>query len=472
MVITVEDYKQIRQLYLSGTSQRAIAKQLNISRNTVAKYCAGSFVPWERKTPQRESTVVTAEVVHFIKACLDVDAHEPNKKQHHTAKRIYDRLVTERGFTGGESTIRAKVKELRGSQVKAFIPLVFSPGEAMQVDWGVAQVYLSGKRTTVYVFCARLCFSCAPFVIAFLRQNKESFSEAVVRTFIFFDGASEKIIFDNDRVAVKEGFGMHAKMQTGYTALSAHYGFDALFCNPAAGHEKGLVEGLVGWARRNILVPVPRVESIDELNQSLEQRCLAYRNHQVRGKKSSVGDMYTEEKEFLRPLPRYELETARCSNVRVSAYATVRFDTNDYSVPTTYCSRTVSVKGYAQTVKVYYQGNLIASHHRCFEKYQSIYTLEHYLPLLESRSRAVFNAKPVRDILPKEFLSWLKESTASHKELMDLLYRCVDQGWKHVWHNTNMKKTASLPADNITVDTVNLGKYDELLTLYRSGVCQ
>ena len=110
MVITVEDYKKIRQMYLDGISQRQIARQLHISRNTVAKYCEGCAVPWERKVPERETSILTEDVVAFIQACLDEDEHENLKKQRHTAKRIYARLVAEKRFVGGESTVRRKVK--------------------------------------------------------------------------------------------------------------------------------------------------------------------------------------------------------------------------------------------------------------------------------------------------------------------------------------------------------------------------
>ena len=109
----MSDYEQIRKRYLAGESQRSIAKSLGISRNTVAKYCKGAAVPWERKTPERDSTVLTDEVSAFILSCLEEDQQVSFKKQKHTAKRIYDRLVAEKGFTGGESTIRRKVKELK-----------------------------------------------------------------------------------------------------------------------------------------------------------------------------------------------------------------------------------------------------------------------------------------------------------------------------------------------------------------------
>lgn len=133
-------------------------------------------------------------------------------------------------------------------------------------------MYINGDRQTVNLFCARLCSSCQPMVLAYRRQNEESFLDAFIQTFEPFGGVPEKAIFDNGKAAVKDGFGAHARKQAGYTALSAHYGFDALFCNPAEGHEKGLAEGLVGWARRNIFVPIPRVSDYSELNDILAER--------------------------------------------------------------------------------------------------------------------------------------------------------------------------------------------------------
>ena len=175
----------------------------------------------------------------FVRNCLEEDAHSP-KKQHHTAKRIYDRLVEELGFTGGETTVRRLVSQLRENPQEAFVPLAFPPGDAIQIDFGEATVYLSGVKTVVNLFCARLCYSGAPLVLAYRRQNEESFLDALIQVFQHFGGVPKRVIFDNGKVAVKDGFGAHARKQAGYAALAAHYGFEAIFCNPASGNEKAL----------------------------------------------------------------------------------------------------------------------------------------------------------------------------------------------------------------------------------------
>ncbi|MEI6157729.1 MAG: helix-turn-helix domain-containing protein [Atribacterota bacterium] len=133
-MIKVDQYQLIRELYVEkGLSQRAIARKLNLSRNTVNKYCHGEVFPWEEKTRHRKKVVILPPVEEFIRNCLSEDETAP-KKQRHTAKRIYDRLVNEMGFTGGESTIRQYVREFKKKSAPVFLPLEFSPGEAIQVD--------------------------------------------------------------------------------------------------------------------------------------------------------------------------------------------------------------------------------------------------------------------------------------------------------------------------------------------------
>lgn len=448
MVITMQDYYEIRKRFLAGESQRKIAKSMGISRNTVKKYCEGNAVPWERKVPERESTILTESTVDFIRQCLEEDAKEGLKKQSHTAKRIYDRLVEEKGFAGGESTVRAKVHEIKENEPKAFIPLQFDPGEAIQVDWGEAQVYLSGKKTKINIFCARLCYSCRPIVLAYHRQNEESFLDAVVRIFDTIGGVPSKVIFDNGKVAVKDGFGLHAKAQAGYTALTAHYGFEAVFCNPAEGHEKGLVEGLVGWSRRNILVPVPRVTDITLLNELLLSRCLKYESHSIKGKPSSVGTMFNIEKEALQRLPGYHFEIAKSANVRVNAFSTVRFRMNNYSVPIKYVGMLVGVKGYPETVEIYYKGELIASHSRCFSRDNNVYQLEHYMPLLEKRKRAILNAAPVKQNIPPEVLEEMKHLNGNYSRMVEIL------------HSFSQKEQPI--KDPVKILQVDLHQYDQL----------
>ena len=462
MVITVEIYKQIRKMRLEGMSQRQIAAVLHISRNTVKKYWDGDSVPWERKDYSREASVLTENVVAFVRKCLDEDTHSP-KKQHHTARRIYDRLVAECGFAGGETTVRRLVKELRQKTQEAFVPLAFPAGDALQIDWGEATVYLNGVKTTVNLFCARLCYSGAPMVLAYRRQNEESFLDALVQVFQYFGGVPKRVIFDNGKVAVKDGFGAHARKQAGYAALAAHYGFEAVFCNPASGNEKGLVEGLVGYIRRNVCVPVPKAENMEDLNQMLREKCQQYLSHQIRGKESNVGTMLAQEKIQLYPLPGYPFDPCKRTCGRVDRFCTVRFDTNNYSVPTEYCGREVAVKAGPETVSIYFEGQCIAQHCRCFERKQYIYVLEHYLPILEKKGRAIFYARPVQETLPEYFIQWLRQQHLTPKELVEILSRCRNEDCETIMSETACHIAPAKIEDTVVVQAVDLHVYDTFL---------
>ena len=150
------------------------------------------------------------------------------------------------------------------------------------------------------------------------------------------------------------------------------------------------------------------MQSLSELNRLLMERCREYGEHRIQGRPATVGSMLRDEKTALRPLPKYPFETAKSRNVRVSPTSTVRFNTNDYSVPVEYAGQTVGVKGYSEKVEVYSGGKLIAEHERCFDKHQSIYKIEHYIPLLEQRGRAILNAAPVRQTVPSEIFARLR----------------------------------------------------------------
>ncbi|MDD2402862.1 MAG: IS21 family transposase [Clostridia bacterium] len=485
MIIEVDIYAAIRTKFSEGESIRSISKNLRISRQTVKKYCEGEFHPEMRKTYEREPDVITEDVKAFILNCFKEDGNEKLKKQKHTAKRIYDRLVAEKEFKGSCSTIRATVRVLKGERSvppQSNVPLSYEPGEAIQIDWGEATIYLGGQKTKVNTFCARLCYSCDIFVQAFKSANQETFLEAQQLMFDYFGGIPRKVIFDNAKVAVKEGFGIYAKPQDRYLSFSAHYAFALEFCNPAKGNEKGLVENLVGYSRRNFLVPVPRVKTIDDLNQQLWNSCLKYRKeHKVEHRVNTVETMYNEEINYLKVIPKYRFDTSKTVIAKVDDFSTIRYEKNNYSVPTKYLRKEVTVKGYANAIYILYQGSVIAKYSRQYGFGHTKYQLEHYIDLLERKPRSVGNAKPVKETLTKELLDWGSHLPGGNKEMVKLLRLCVDYGEEEILaikrsipsHNvltvdmvrTYLNKPVDSPAvhlkNEIDVTITDLRKYDE-----------
>lgn len=411
MAIQVSQYKQIRMLYeLEHRSIRWIARELHCSRDTVRKYIEGDTVPWERQPGSGRKSVITPEVERFINTCLAEDAQEKLHKQKHTAKRIHDRIHDELGITIAESTIRKVVAQKRQKRKAVFIPLAFDPGEALQIDWGSAKTYVCGERLDINYFCMRECSSGGIFTMAFMRQNEESFLEGIRTGLEFFGGSPRRIIFDNAKVGVKEGFGKHAKTQDRYAELAAHYAFRTDFCNPSEGHEKGLVENLVEYVRNNFLVPIPRVESLSELNRTLTEKCSNYNStHKIRDREFTVAQMLEASRKAFIPLPPYRYDTSRTQKTTVNDFSLVRFDSNLYSVPYRLAGCPVTVKGYGLTVEIWHQNKQVACYDRFFGRGHTEYRLEHYIELLSQRPRSVWNAKPVKHTVPAQLMRFLEK---------------------------------------------------------------
>ncbi|MGI6627882.1 MAG: IS21 family transposase [Bacillota bacterium] len=421
----MDQYDRIRHLHaVEGLSQRVIARTLGVSRNTVKRYLEGEIIPGDRE-PQTRSRPVTGPFREMIADILEQDKQEW-KKQRHTAQRIYDRLRKE-GYLGSYSSVRDMVRELR-SKTEAYIPLEFEPGEAAQVDWGTAYVIIAGKRTKVQVFCMRLCYSQAIFVAVFPSQRYESLLEGHRMAFEFFGGVTRKVIYDNLKTAVKEGWGKHVTQeQQPFKLLKAHYAFESVFCNVGKGNEKGLVENLVCFARNNALVPVPKVNSWDDINCEITTYCKQYLEHQIWGKESNVGQMLAMEQPTLTRLPLTALECAIVRETKVNSMSLVRFDNNSYSVPVDLANHMVTIKGYPLRVEIWHKSELVEEYTRSYRQQQVFYRLEHYLPALEKKPRAVWNAAPVKRAgLEQQILDYGKN--LSDKEFVKVLQLTVTYG--------------------------------------------
>lgn len=337
---------------------------------------------------------------------------------------------------------------------------------AIQIDWGEATIYIDGEKTVVNLFCARLCYSCAPYVIAYRRQNLESFLDGVIHCLKYFGGAPRRIIFDNARVAVKSGFGAHAAAQDDYLQIAAHYGFEPIFCNPASGNEKGLVENLVGYIRRNVCVPLPKVKNLNEFNGKLLAQCIRYLDHHVEGKPAKVNDMLEEDRKNLQNLPHYTPDISKKLYPVVSRYSTVLFETNSYSVPCRYCGKSTTLKAYPNHIEIWIAGNIVAEHKRIFGRKEESLDMQHYLPILSQKGRAIRFARPVQKAVPYEFLSWLDSKDLTAKETVELLELCTEIGYVAVMAGARTTNTKEIVKDMITVPKVDLQIYD---TLYGNG---
>ena len=246
------------------------------SRNTVKKAIRGE--PWGYRERAKQPFPVLGHYLTIIDKCLLNDREQP-KKQRHTARRIYNRLVTEHGYSGAESTVRryiqiAKVKLGRLDVPGAFIPSDPEASFEAEVDWGTAQAIIGGKRTTLKFFCMRSKYSGKHFVRAYPCERQQAFFDAHLHAFHFFGGIFRVLIYDNLTSAIRKVLrGRNRIEQESFRKFRVYHSFEARFTNPGAGNEKGGVEGLVGFARRNYMVPVPEAESLTELNERFLKQC-------------------------------------------------------------------------------------------------------------------------------------------------------------------------------------------------------
>lgn len=382
-----------------GLSEREIARSLQISRNTVHKYLLQGEAPTAAKRRQVYGRPRHGDAVERVIPLIDqwlTDDLQTWKKQRHTAARIYRRLRDEYDFIGSQSNIRKVVSARRKVCKEVYIPLQFELGQQFQFDWGEADVCIQGVVTRVHIFCMELSASRKKFVRAYINQQQESFLDGFVRGFEYFGGVPAVGLFDNLKSAVKKVLeGRSREEQETFVALKAHYLFEAEFCNRARGNEKGMVEGLVGYVRRNALTPVPAIPSLDVLNDTILLPWCERNANTERVPHSSdlIGSVYEREKALLHPLPPSPFEACRMQAATVSKMSTLTFDSNQYSVPSAYAGQAVWVKGFVDRVIVVAQNEVIATHERCWGRDQMVLLLDHYLEALLKKPRAVRDAR-------------------------------------------------------------------------------
>lgn len=390
----MELYARVRRaVVVDKMSEREAAKEFGLARETVRKMLRYSVPPgYRRQQPVRRPKLDAW--VGVIDQILNDDKSQ-SKKQRHSAKRIFDRLRDEHGYTGGYTIVKDYVRLRKLRQREMFVPLMHPSGDA-QADFGEARVVIDGVERKAHYFAIDLPQSDDCFVMAFPAETTEAFLEGHNHAFAYFGGVPRTILYDNTKIAVARilGDGTRRKTQA-FAELQSHYLFAEKFGRPGKGNDKGKVEGLVGYARRNFMVPVPRCASWAELNAKLKAHCTKRRERVLRGHKETIGERFQKDSERLLPLPAAPYEACEKRTTRVTSMSLVRYRTNDYSVPVEYGHREVLVKGFVDEVVICLASEVIARHWRSYEREDMIFDPLHYLALLEQKSNALDQAAPL-----------------------------------------------------------------------------
>lgn len=399
----VELYGRVRHaVQIEGLSQREAGRRFGIDPRTVAKMMVFSVPPgYRRKKPPVRPKL--DPFIGIIDRILEEDKRRP-AKQRHTSKRIFERLRDEHGYAGGLTIVKDHVHERRLRQREVFVPLRHDPGHA-QVDFGEALVEIGGVEQKIHFFAMDLPHSDAGFVQAYPAETTEAFCAGHTAAFSFFGKVPNSILYDNTRIAVARILGDGKRQRTRvFSELQSHYLFEDRFGRPGKGNDKGKVEGLVGWIRRNLLVPMPRAGSFAALNADLITACRSRLGDRLRGHAETIGERLVRDLAAFQSLPATPYDACEKKTGRVSSLSLVRYHSTDYSVPTVYGYREVLIRGYVDEVVIACGADIIARHARSYEREDFVFDPLHYLALLEQKVGALDQAAPlVGWDLPEEF---------------------------------------------------------------------
>ncbi|MEX1908079.1 IS21 family transposase [Janibacter sp. Y6] len=390
----VDLYAAIRRDARTGMSNRALQRKHGVGYRTVAAALESAWPKARKPPPKRGSRLDPYRDV--IDGWLRDDLDAP-RKQRHTAKRIFDRLLDEHEATGVVSygmvrdyvaTRRREIRIEAGREpANTFIPQEHLPGREAEVDFGEVAIRLRGELVTCALFSLRLSYSGKAVHRISSSAGQEAFFEGHAHAFNVLGGVpTGKIRYDNLKAAVASviGFSRQRVEADRWTAFRSHYGIEAFYCQPGiqGAHEKGGVDGQIGWFRRNHLVPVPEVDSLAELNALIDVWDIHDDSRRIGSRAHTVGEHFSTEEPLLAPLPTEPFETGRWFTPRVDRYAQIAVRMNKYSVPARMVGRQVRVLLHASNLVVFDGKTEIARHERLMTKGGTRVDLDHYLEVL------------------------------------------------------------------------------------------
>lgn len=396
----VELFEAIRRDHRrDGLSIRELAVRHGVHRRTVRQALASPFPP-----PRKPRTFLAPKLdpaKPLVDAMLRADLEAP-RKQRHTATRVWQRLVDEHGLDEiTYSTVRDYVR-VRRAQIWAEAGRAAEAGHVLQahppaaeaeVDFADLWIDLREQRTKVFLFTLRLSHSGKAVHRAFASQGQEAFLQGHLEAFRELGGVpTDKIRYDNLKSAVARVlFGRNRTETARWVTFRSWAGFDSFYCQPGpeGAHEKGGVEGEGGRFRRNHLVPVPRVQSLRELNEHLAGYDRADDHRRIEHRVRTVGQDYAIEAPLLRPLPADGFEPGLWLTPRVDRFARVTVRQATYSVPARMIGQKVRVLLRAHELIVFDRRTELTRHERSTVKGSTTLVLDHYLEILVRKPGAL-----------------------------------------------------------------------------------
>ena len=389
-------YLKVRHAHFEdGLSGRQIARDFGISRDSVSKMLAYSEPPGYRRTAPIKRPKLDPYSAQ-IDLWLAEDKTRP-RKQRHTAKRIFERLRDECAYDGGYTIVKDYVRTKKRGGKEMFVPLSHPPGHG-QADFGEALVVIGGIEQKAYFFAFDLPHSDACYIRAYPAANTEAWLDGHVHAFAFFGAVPRSVLYDNDRCLVAKIMPDGTRKRTQrFSAMLSHYVIGDRYGRPGKGNDKGKVEGLVGYGRRNFMVPMPRFADWAAFNDYLEEQCCKRQADILRGHKISIGERLEADLAAMRILPAAPFEACDLQSGQVTSTSMVRYRGNDYSVPVAYGHREVWIKGFVGRVVIGCATEIIADHRRSYDTGDMVFDPVHYLRLIERKIMSFDQAAPLQN---------------------------------------------------------------------------
>ncbi len=436
-----------RMYYVDGKAIKAIARELNISKNTVKKVIRSNQTKFELAKYSKGKPVL-GNHLEVLNQLLAENSKESVRRRM-TAKKLYQQLQIS-GYTGSYESVNLIVRnfrreyEARGGQV--FIPLNFEAGQAFQFDWGEEEICLNGEVTRVKAARIKLCYSRYSLVVVYPNEQLEMVMDAHDQAFKFFAGCCKNGIYDNMKTAVKKILiGKDRIFNEKFIQMVSHHLFEPLACSPASGWEKGQVEKQVGDTRRNFFTPILKGDSYEAINIQLREMSIEWAKTKRHPEftERTILEIYEEEKAYLIGY-RGQFTGYRLHPTTVSPLSLIQYDSNMYSVPCEYVGLSVQIKSYAWQIVILHESKIIAEHVRSFKRYQKNYNPWHYIAALERKPGALRNGGPFKELMSllPEIFGKLRNKLETYKDgdkqFIDILLLVNKYGLEKVTNACNL----------------------------------